>query len=118
VTVFSGSARIEGVHPLQFGYVRRKMRTSRRHGMPIVNPLIFYPWRVFDFIRTVVRWLRLVQRYRAILAKVEADPDKMRYMDAALTPTLAGNTDHLVEVFADKIPKTHGAPKQRVAVGR
>jgi radical SAM superfamily enzyme YgiQ (UPF0313 family) len=117
VTVFSGSARIEGVHPLQFGYVRRKVRTSRRYGMPIVNPLIFYPWRVFDCIRTVVRWLRLVQRYRAILAKVEADPDKMLYMDEALTPTLAGNTDHLVEVFADKIPKTHGAPKQRVAVG-
>jgi len=117
VTVFSGSARIEGVHPLQFGYVRRKVRVSRRYGMPIVNPLIFYLWRVFDFIRTVVRWLRLVQRYRAILAKVEADPDKMRYMDEALTPTLAGNTDHLVEVFADKIPKTHGAPKRRVAVG-
>jgi pyruvate-formate lyase-activating enzyme len=117
VTVFSGSARIEGVHPLQFGYVRRKVRTSRRQGMPIVNPLIFYPWRIYDFMRTVWRWLRLTRRYRAIQARVEADPDKMSYMDEALTPTLAGTTDHLVEVFADKIPKTHGAPKQRVAVG-
>jgi pyruvate-formate lyase-activating enzyme len=116
VTVFSGSARIEGVHPLQFGYVRRKVRTSRRHGMPIVNPLIFYPWRIYDFTRTVWRWLRLIRRYRAVQARVEADPDKMSYMDEALTPTLAGMTDHLVEVFADKIPKTHGAPKQRVAV--
>jgi hypothetical protein len=41
----------------------------------------------------------------------------MSYMDEALTATLADTTDHLVEVFADKIPKTHGAPKQRVAVG-
>jgi len=117
VTVFSGSARIEGVHPLQFGYVRRKLRTSRRHGMPIVNPLIFYPWRIYDFVRTVWRWLRLIRRYRAIQARVEADPDKMGYMDEALTPTAAGGADHLVEIFADKIPKTHGAPKQRVAVG-
>jgi len=117
VTVFSGSARIEGVHPLQFGYVRRKLRTSRRHGMPIVNPLIFYPWRIYDFVRTVWRWLRLIRRYRAIQARVEADPDKMGYMDEALTPTAAGSADHLVEVFADKIPKTHGAPKQRAAVG-
>ena len=116
-TVFSGSARIEGVHPLQFGYVRRKLRTSRRHGMPIVNPLIFYPWRIYDFVRTVWRWLRLIRRYRAIQARVEADPDKMGYTDEALTPTAAGSADHLVEVFADKIPKTHGAPKQRVAVG-
>ena len=33
MTVFSGSSRIEGVHPLQFGYVRRKIRTQRRHGL-------------------------------------------------------------------------------------
>jgi hypothetical protein len=33
MTVFSGSTRIEGVHPLQFGYVRRKLRTQRRDGM-------------------------------------------------------------------------------------
>src|SRR5947209_4986768 len=116
VTVFSGAARIEGVHPLQFGYVRRKVRTSRRYGMPVVNPLIFYPWRVYDFMKTVVHWLRLLQRYRAIQARVEADPAKANYLDEALMPTATGATDHLVEVFADKIPKTHGAPKQRVAV--
>ena len=45
MTAFSSAARIEGVHPLQCGIVRRKIRTSRRHGMPIVNPLIFYPVR-------------------------------------------------------------------------
>ena len=117
VTVFSGAARIENVHPLQFGYVRRKVRTSRRHGMPIVNPLVFYPWRIYDFMRTLVHWLRLVRRYKAIQARVDADPAAASYTDAALTPTASGGTDHIVEAFADKIPKTHGAPKQRVAVG-
>ncbi len=117
VTVFSGAARVEGVHPLQFGFVRRKVRTSRRHGMPIVNPLVFYPWRIYDFMRTLVRWLRLVRRYKAIQARVEADPAKMDYTDEALTPTVIGGTDHFVEVYADKIPKTHGAPKQHAAVG-
>ena len=38
----------------------------------------------------------------------------MNYTDEALTPTVAGATDHFVEVYADKIPKTHGAPKQRL----
>jgi hypothetical protein len=33
--LFSGSSRIEKVHPLQFGIVRRKIRTQRRHGMKI-----------------------------------------------------------------------------------
>ena len=33
MTAFSSAARIEGVHPLQCGIVRRKVRTTRRHGM-------------------------------------------------------------------------------------
>ena len=53
LTVFSGSTLIERVHPLQFGYVRRKVRTQRRFGMPIVNPLLFYAWRAADFVTTV-----------------------------------------------------------------
>src|SRR6202035_2927872 len=43
LTIFSGSVQIESVHPLQFGFVRRKVPTQRRHGMPIVHPLVFYP---------------------------------------------------------------------------
>jgi radical SAM superfamily enzyme YgiQ (UPF0313 family) len=117
VTMFSGAPQIEGVHPLQFGYVRRKVRTSRRFGMPIVNPLIFYPWRIFDLVTTLGRWLRLVRRYHRIQARVEADPEKMNYMDEALTPTTSGAVDHFVEVFADKIPNTHGRPVQPVAAG-
>jgi pyruvate-formate lyase-activating enzyme len=109
--IFSGSARIEGVHPLQFGMVRRKVRTQRRYGMPIVNPLVFYPWRAFDFLKVAAQWLRLVRRYRCIKARVVADPAARSYIDEALRPHAGRNEpDHLVEIFADKIPKTHGAP--------
>jgi hypothetical protein len=34
-------------------------------------------------------------------------------MDEALTPPRADANDHFVEVFAEKIPKTHGAPKRQ-----
>jgi radical SAM superfamily enzyme YgiQ (UPF0313 family) len=110
VTGFSGAARIEGVHPLQFGFVRRKIRTQRRSGMPIVNPLIFYPWRAWDFLKVAVRWISLIRRYRRIHARVLADPKSATYMDEALSPPLAGGEDHFVQMYADKIPKTHGAP--------
>ena len=63
MTVFSGSTRIEGVHPLQFGYVRRKIRTQRRHGLKVVNPLLFYPWRAWDF-SSRRKWAALALRYR------------------------------------------------------
>jgi len=111
--IFSGSSRIEGVHPLQFGLVRHKVRTQRRYGMPIVNPLVFYPWRAFDFLKVAAQWLRLVRRYRRIMARVVADPASRSYIDEALRPYAGRNEpDHLVEMFADKIPKTHGAPVQ------
>src|SRR4030095_6588383 len=63
-TVFSGAVRIEGVHPLQFGFIRRKIRTQRRHGMRILNPLFFYPWRAYDIVINAWQWLTLVRRYR------------------------------------------------------
>jgi pyruvate-formate lyase-activating enzyme len=117
MTVFSGSSRIEGVHPLQFGYVRRKIRTQRRHGLPIVNPLVFYPWRALDFAKVAANWLMLATRYRAILRRVLADKTGASYVDQSLL-TSEGEGDHnadFVTAFADKIPNTHGAPKREVA---
>ena len=108
--MFSGAAMIEGVHPLQFGFVRRKVRTQRRSGMPVVNPLAFYPWRAWDFVRMIGLWGRRVWRYRRIMARVNADPAKMSYLDEALTPLVVGAEDHFVQHFADKLPHTHGAP--------
>jgi hypothetical protein len=117
LTIFLGAPTIEGVHGLQFGFIRRKVRTQRRYGMPIVNPLIFYPWRVYDFVSGGMRWLRLLRRNRRIQKRVLADPTVKSYTDEALTPIAAGTADHFVEVFAAKIPKTHGAPVLEPAAG-
>ena len=116
LTIFSGSVRIEGVHPLQFGFFRRKLRTQRRHGMPLVHPLIFYPWRLIDFARTCARWMALYLRYYRMLERIKKDPASSRYVDEALQlPSVAGEADKLVEAFADKIPHTHGAPVRGAA---
>jgi pyruvate-formate lyase-activating enzyme len=116
LTIFSGSVEIEGVHPLQFGFVRRKARTQRRYGMPIVNPLVFYPWRLFDFSRTFARWLTLYLRYYRMLERIKKDPASPSYVDEALRLHAgADDPDKLVEAFADKIPHTHGAPARGAA---
>jgi hypothetical protein len=109
--MFSSSVRIEGVHPLQFGYIRRKVRMQRRYGMPIVNPLIFYPWRVYDFCRVAAQWIRVVRLYRAMMKRVIADPAGAIYTDEAMhSPLCEGELDHFVQIYADKIPRTYGAP--------
>jgi radical SAM superfamily enzyme YgiQ (UPF0313 family) len=117
LTVFSGATRIEGVHPLQFGLLRRKIRTQRRQGRPVLNPLVFYPWRAYDFLRTNARWGALTLRYYRIRRRVEADPNRLSYIDRALLPPEPehGGMDEFVEAYADQIPKTHGAPVRRPA---
>jgi pyruvate-formate lyase-activating enzyme len=115
-TLFSGSMRIEGVHPLQFGIIRRKVRRQRRFGMPLESPLVFYPRRAFEYAATTTRWLRLVLRYRRILWRVLADPRKMDYSDEALRPSFGEEAAReLVRTYSDKIPHTYGAPTRAAA---
>ncbi len=114
VTVFSGATWIEDVHPLQFGIARRKARLQRRHGMPIESPLIFYPRRAVESVVVGLKWYRLFRRYKAIAKRVVADPASASYVDEALTPVSDEGHSHFVEAFADKIPKTHGAPTREV----
>jgi radical SAM superfamily enzyme YgiQ (UPF0313 family) len=117
VTIFSGATWIEGVHPLQFGFVRRKVRTQRRHGMPIESPLVFYPRWAMQSVLAAWRWLRLLRRYRRIMHRVLADPEAPHYVDVALQPpSEEAALPNFVQVFADKIPKTHGAPTRAEAV--
>jgi len=118
ITLFSGASRIEGVHPLQFGFVRRKIRTQRRHGMKIVNPLIFYPWRAYDFTKVAVEWIKLVRKYRKIVKRVYADPHASEYTDHAMDPPGGHNApmSDFVKTYADKIPQTHGAPVREAVI--
>ena len=117
LTLFAGATRIEGVHPLQIGVLRRKIRTQRRPGLPTVNPLLFYPWRAVDFTRVVWRWARLYFRHQAIARRVLADPATPSYTDAALqSGPENGEKSGLLETFADKIPNTYGAPTRRATV--
>jgi hypothetical protein len=111
LTIFSSCVRIEGVHPLQFGLVRRKSRTQRRHGMPLVHPLIFYPWRAYDFSKAATQWGLTFWRYHRMRKGIKKDPAAKSYSDEALRlPPDADEADKIVELFADKIPHTHGAP--------
>jgi radical SAM superfamily enzyme YgiQ (UPF0313 family) len=116
LTWISGSNAIERVHPLQFGFFRRKIRSQRRSGMPIESPLVFYPRRLVEIITTTVQWGARAQSYRALRKQITADPGGKAYMDDALMPPSPdAGEDHLVQAFAAQIPNTYGAPKQHAA---
>jgi len=58
-----------------------------------------------------------VLRYRRIARRVAADPNRLAYTDPALLPPAPEDAgmDDFVQVYADQIPKTHGAPVRRLA---
>jgi len=116
LTWISGANAIERVHPLQFGFLRRKVRTQRRSGMPIENPMIFYPRRAFEIGQSMLQWQARFRKFRNFRKRIEADPAARTYVDDALAPPpLEAAEDHLVQAFASQIPRMFGAPKQRVA---
>ena len=76
----------EGCSMLESGYVRMRRRRQRRSGMPIQSPLVFYPWHWFKTARGLAAYLSTWFRLNAIMRRIEADPNRFAYLDAAITP--------------------------------
>jgi hypothetical protein len=87
---FKGCIGIEGIHPLEGGFFRRKVRKNRREGMKIENPLLFYPKYAAETLGKQFKWISLYLRMRLIYKRVKRDPKRFEYMDLALEPV----TDH------------------------
>ena len=87
---FKGCIGIEGIHPLEGGFFRRKVRKNRRAGMKIENPVLFYPKYAAETLAKQFKWVSLYLRMRLIYKRVKRDPKRFEYMDLALEPV----TDH------------------------
>jgi hypothetical protein len=85
ICCYYGSYRFERVHPLQCGILRRKVRTTRRPGLPRENPFVFHARRVGEFLSkysslaAYYLWLERLRR------RIEREVDAVTYTDAALS---------------------------------
>ncbi len=99
---FYCSIKYEGVHPVESGHFRVKVRTQRNPELGIESPLVFYPKRVAQAAISLTRWLRYFLMLRKIANRVEADPAKLDYVDKALTPSSEEREEEL------EMLKVHG----------
>jgi hypothetical protein len=95
---FYGCVTLEKIHPLEGGYLRRKVRRDRRPGFKVENPLVFYPRYVGELIAKHVAILRFVWRMGRVRRQLKRDPQARLYSDEALTPVSAAELDEL-EMF-------------------
>ncbi len=85
----------EGVHPLEGGALRLKFRRDRRHGVPLENPLLFYPRYAGETVAQGVALLAVYRRFKATLDEVLAAPDRWTYSDLAIAPPQADEFEAL-----------------------
>jgi hypothetical protein len=93
ITWFKGCIGIEKIHPLEGGFLRLKHRHSRRSGLPVESPLVFYPKYWATTFWKQIRWISLYLHLRLIYLKIKRDPNRLAYMDLALEPVREDETE-------------------------
>lgn len=98
---FYACQAVEGVHPLQGGIFRRKVRVDRRPGMPVQSPLTFYPALLANIVTKHLRLAALAWRFWRTSKRVENLPELERrsYTDQALAPAASEDLEQF-ELFS------------------
>lgn len=110
---FYGSQAVEGIHPLQGGYLRLKYRKDRRPGWPIESPLRFYPAYAAESLKKLGKFMGLYLAYNRILRRVSKSTAP--YDDLALKPASDLDFDEL-SIFS--LTDTAKAAAERVRRNR
>ena len=92
---FWGCVTLERVHPLQGGFLRRKVRTDRRPGLGVENVVVFHARRVGELVTTWTRVAGMLWRLSRVRRALRRDPRAREYMDQALMPVADSDADTL-----------------------
>lgn len=74
---------------------RLKFRRDRRSGLPLENPLVFYPRYLAGIAIKAWRYISFIRQCNAILKEVLNAPDRWTYTDLAITPPKADEFEAL-----------------------
>ena len=108
LVVFRGMPLIERVHPLQGGYLRLKVRGTRRPGMARGNAALFYLGFAVDTVIRQARMGILLWQVNRIRRRVVRE-DKLRaYRDTAITP-LAREAEDRLEMMQERVVEAVGS---------
>ena len=114
ITWFKGCIDIEGIHPLEGGFVRLKFRRDRRPGRPIESAWSFFPKCLAQGLWKQVRWIYLYARLYFICRRVQRDPLGQQYTDQALAPVTADDVNTL-ELFVSDAAQTYVGQVRQLA---
>jgi radical SAM superfamily enzyme YgiQ (UPF0313 family) len=79
-------ACVEGVQPLESGFIRRRVRRERRPGLPIEHPWVFHPKYLRRSLVGYGKALAMLIPLAIERHRLKRDPHAKDYMDQALMP--------------------------------
>ena len=96
---FFAAAKVEGIHPMDSGVFRRKVRRDRRSGRPLENPLLFYPRYTLEQARKLAGYLRIYFQNQRLYRRVMSGRSRLAENDIAIQPVSVEELETL-EIFA------------------
>jgi Radical SAM superfamily len=114
---FFGCKTLEGIHPLEGGYLRRMYRRDRRPGLAREWPVLFHVKYLRHVWRSHRGILSLWRRFNKVRKEIKANPNSRAYTDLALTPVDETDSESLalftVTDAAQAALKKHGSAQAR-----
>ncbi|HEY2532400.1 MAG TPA: radical SAM protein [Xanthobacteraceae bacterium] len=111
-TWFKGSVDFENVHPLESGFLRRKIRRDRRSDRAIEPRWRFYPRYYLETIVKLWSWGALYLRLRRTYLRIKHDPRRREYMDLAMSPV--ADEEFKREIFQTEAARGYLNTQQRL----
>ena len=99
IVTYYGSYRFEKVHPLQCGVFRRKIRTTRRSGLPLENPLVFYARRAWEIASTYGSFAFFALSIERFYQQNRRSPAAKQYTDLALQPVTNSPEEESLQMY-------------------
>jgi DNA repair photolyase len=109
---FALFARWEKTHPLQGGIFRLKYRGDRRPGLPRESAWSFYPKFAFELAQKAAVVAAAALHLYGLKNRIKADPNRLAYMDAAITPVTEEETGTL-GLFTNSDAARHAVEHER-----
>jgi radical SAM superfamily enzyme YgiQ (UPF0313 family) len=107
---FHAAPKLENVHPLEAGFIRRKYRRDRRPHLARENPFVFYPRYAWRLAATYLRLAAMYWQHSRILRR--ALRDDAQHEDVAMAPVNEHDLEAL-ELFTATPAAKAAADKQR-----
>lgn len=99
--------KLEGVHPLEGGFMRMKFRRDRRSDLPLESRFVFYPKYLWSIIYKHMMFGAYILRAWPMYRRLKRDPDRLSYMDSALEKASEDDVETL-----ELITETRGGEEQ------